>query len=60
MSGHGKLYSYGMVYDSSLAVLQADQPYNVAVIELERAHHADTEPWLVWLSGVGQRASGPL
>ncbi|MBM4415962.1 MAG: hypothetical protein FJ035_06905 [Chloroflexi bacterium] len=35
VSGNGTIYSYGVVYDSPIAVLQADQPYNVALIELE-------------------------
>jgi hypothetical protein len=35
VSGRGKIYSYGVVYDSPIAQLQADQPYNVAVIQLE-------------------------
>jgi len=35
VSGRGTIYSYSVVYDSPVAVLQADQPYNVAIIELE-------------------------
>lgn len=35
VSGRGKIYSYGVVYDSPVASLQADQPFNLAVIELE-------------------------
>jgi len=35
VSGRGKIYSYGVVYDSPVALLQADQPYNVAIIQLE-------------------------
>ena len=35
LSGNGTIYTYGVVYDSPIAVLQPDQPYNVAVIELE-------------------------
>jgi uncharacterized OB-fold protein len=35
LSGRGTIYTYGVVYDSPIAELQADQPYNVAVIELE-------------------------
>jgi len=35
VSGRGKIYSYGVVYDSPVRVLQADQPYNVAVITLD-------------------------
>lgn len=33
--GRGQIYSFGVVYDSPVATLQADQPYNVAVIALE-------------------------
>ena len=35
MSGRGKIYSYGVVHDCPVAVLQEDQPFNVALIELE-------------------------
>lgn len=35
MSGYGSIYSYGVVYDSPVASLQADQPYNCAVIALD-------------------------
>ena len=35
VSGRGKIYSYSVVYDSPIAALQADQPYNVAVIQLD-------------------------
>lgn len=35
MSGRGTIYSYGVVYDSPVASLQADQPYNCAVIALD-------------------------
>ena len=35
VAGRGQIYSYGVVYDSPVATLQADQPYNVAVIALE-------------------------
>jgi len=35
VSGRGTIYSYGVVYDSPIAALQPDQPYNVAVIELQ-------------------------
>lgn len=34
VSGKGTIYSYSVIYDSPVAVLQADQPYNVAIIEL--------------------------
>lgn len=35
MSGRGTIYSYSVIYDSPIAALQADQPYNCAVIALE-------------------------
>jgi len=44
LSGRGTIYTYGVVYDSPIALLQADQPYNVAVIALEE------DPGLTMLS----------
>lgn len=35
--GAGTIYSFGVVYDTPIASLQEDQPYNVAVIELDDA-----------------------
>ncbi len=35
MSGKGSIYSYGVVYDTPVAVLQPQQPYNLAVIQLD-------------------------
>jgi uncharacterized OB-fold protein len=35
--GRGIIYSYGVVYDTPIASLQEDQPYNCAVIELDDA-----------------------
>lgn len=35
MSGRGTIYSYGVVYDTPVAALQADQPYNLAIIQLD-------------------------
>ncbi len=35
VSGRGTISTYGVVYDSPVRLLQADQPYNVAVIQLE-------------------------
>jgi uncharacterized OB-fold protein len=35
MSGRGTIHSYGVIYDNSVALLQEDQPFNVAVISLE-------------------------
>jgi uncharacterized protein len=37
IAGRGTIYSYGVVYDTPIAVLQPDQPYNVAVITLDEA-----------------------
>jgi len=42
--GRGTIHSYGVVYDSPISVLQADQPYNVAVISL------DEDPGVLFLS----------
>ena len=33
----GTVYSYAVVYDTPIAALQADQPFNCAVIELDHA-----------------------
>jgi uncharacterized OB-fold protein len=35
MSGRGKIYGYGVMYDSPVISLAVDQPFNIAVIELE-------------------------
>ena len=35
MSGRGTIYNYGVVYDCPVRLLQADQPFNVAVIMLD-------------------------
>ncbi|MGE0228194.1 MAG: Zn-ribbon domain-containing OB-fold protein [Dehalococcoidia bacterium] len=35
MSGRGTIYSYSVIYDTPVASLQADQPYNCAVIVLD-------------------------
>ena len=37
INGSGTIYSYGVVYDTPIAALQMDQPYNVAVIDLDEA-----------------------
>lgn len=34
-SGRGKINGYSVMYDSRIKPLQADQPFNIAVIELE-------------------------
>ncbi len=35
VSGRGKIFSYGVVYDTPVTVLQVDQPFNLAVIALD-------------------------
>ncbi|MDH3598578.1 MAG: OB-fold domain-containing protein [Candidatus Tectomicrobia bacterium] len=35
MSGRGKIYNYGVVYDCPVRLLQEDQAFNVAVIMLD-------------------------
>lgn len=35
VSGRGKIHSYSVMYDNSVAPLQAEQPFNTAIIELE-------------------------
>lgn len=35
VAGNGSIYSYAVVYDTPIASMQADLPYNVAVIELD-------------------------
>jgi uncharacterized OB-fold protein len=35
VEGRGTIYSYAVVYDSPILSLQADLPYNVAVIDLD-------------------------
>jgi uncharacterized OB-fold protein len=35
LSGRGKIYNYGVVYDCPIKRLQDDQPFNVAVIMLD-------------------------
>jgi uncharacterized OB-fold protein len=35
MSGRGKIYNYGVVYDCPVRLLQENQPFNVAVIMLD-------------------------
>ena len=35
MSGRGRIYGYGVMYDSPVVSLAVDQPFNVAVIQLE-------------------------
>ncbi len=35
MSGRGRIHSYGVVYDNTVALRIPDQPFNLAVIELE-------------------------
>ena len=35
MSGRGKIYNYGVVYDCPVKLLQDNQPFNLAVITLD-------------------------
>ena len=35
LSGKGKIYNYGVVYDCPVRLLQEDQPFNLAVITLD-------------------------
>jgi uncharacterized OB-fold protein len=35
IEGRGTIYSYAVVYDTPVASLQPDQPFNVAVIDLD-------------------------
>ena len=35
VSGRGKIHGYCVMYDSRLELLQAEQPFNIAVIKLE-------------------------
>ena len=35
LSGRGEVHSYGVMYDNSVALLQPDQPFNCAIIQLE-------------------------
>ena len=35
MSGRGKIYNYGVVYDTPVKLLQDEQPFNLAVITLD-------------------------
>lgn len=37
VNGNGTINSYGVLYDSPISVLQPDQPFNVAVINLDDA-----------------------
>ena len=51
IAGNGRIYSYSVIYDTPIALMQPDQPFNVAVIELDEApgcnvlsHLPGTEP----------------
>ncbi len=35
MSGRGRIYGLGVMYDSPISMLTVDQPFNIAVIQLE-------------------------
>ena len=34
VSGRGRIHGYGVMYDSRIRLLQADQPFNIALVEL--------------------------
>jgi uncharacterized OB-fold protein len=52
--GAGTIYSYAVVYDTPIAALQADQPFNCAVIELDHA------PGINFLSHLPGQAPGDV
>jgi uncharacterized protein len=52
--GEGTIYSYAVVYDTPIAALQADQPFNCAVISLDHA------PGIVFLSHLPGSAPGDV
>ena len=35
VSGRGKIYSYGIMHDSRIRILQPDQPFTIALVQLE-------------------------
>ena len=35
MSGRGRVHGYGVMYDCRVRALQGDQPFNIALVELE-------------------------
>lgn len=35
VAGTGTIYSYGVIYDTPIALLQPEQPYNCAVVQLD-------------------------
>ena len=37
INGAGTIYSYSVVYDTPIAVLQPEQPFNVVVVDLDEA-----------------------
>lgn len=37
IQGDGTIYSYCVIYDTPISALQADQPYNAVVIDLDHA-----------------------
>jgi uncharacterized OB-fold protein len=37
VAGTGTIYSYGVIHDTPISMLQGDQPYNCAVIDLDDA-----------------------
>jgi uncharacterized OB-fold protein len=52
--GDGTIYSYAVVYDTPIRLLQEDQPFNCAVIELDHA------PGINFLSHLPGQAPGDV
>jgi uncharacterized OB-fold protein len=46
VSGRGTIHSYAVIYDSPIKTMQAEQPYNTAVISLEE------DPGVLFLSNL--------
>jgi len=45
-SGRGTIHSYGVIYDSPIKTMQAEQPYNTAIIQMEE------DPGVLFLSNL--------
>ena len=54
VEGHGTIYSYAVVYDTPVASLQPDEPFNVAVINLDEC------PGITMLSHLPGTPSGKV
>ncbi len=52
--GRGTIYSYAVIYDTPVASLQSDQPFNCAVIELDQC------PGIKFMSHLPGTASGEV